>query len=228
MKKINLLLHLLLPVIVFFVLCNPFDKTGILKFIFKPLIMVWVSTYFLLNLANREHPLVKPALFAFFFSWIGDIALLFTGTSFFLSGLGAFLIAHLFYFFLFQKTEDHTSTSQLRKKPWWIIPFIVYGSAMIWLLLPGTSDNIRPAMFPYAIMILAMAAAALNRFGRVPASSFLTVMAGAILFVASDSLIAINKFAIKIPNAGFWIMLTYISAQILIMSGLLMQVNGKK
>jgi uncharacterized membrane protein YhhN len=38
--------------------------------------------------------------------------------------------------------------------------------------------------------------------------------------VISDSMIAIDKFYTQIPLAGFWIMITYISAQYLIMRGL--------
>jgi uncharacterized membrane protein YhhN len=71
-----------------------------------------------------------------------------------------------------------------------------------------------------------MAGSALNRKNKVSEKSYFTVLAGAILFVFSDSLIAINKFAVGIPKSGIWIMTTYILAQYLIMSGLLTQVNG--
>ncbi|MEJ0106730.1 MAG: lysoplasmalogenase family protein [Bacteroidota bacterium] len=45
----------------------------------------------------------KWILFALFFSWAGDILLLFVAdnASFFLAGLSAFLIAHIFYIFFF-------------------------------------------------------------------------------------------------------------------------------
>jgi len=38
-------------------------------------------------------------------------------------------------------------------------------------------------------------------------------LVGTILFVASDSLIAIHKFGIKISRFGFWVMSTYIFSQ---------------
>jgi len=73
-----------------------------------------------------------------------------------------------------------------------------------------------------------MAGTALNRKTRVPENSFLLVMIGAIFFICSGSLIAVNKFAMKIPHSGFWVMSSYILAQLLIMIGLLAHVRNKK
>jgi uncharacterized membrane protein YhhN len=39
---------------------------------------------------------------------------------------------------------------------------------------------------------------------------------GAALFVASDSLLAVNRFSARIPNEQVWIMGTYVPAQVLI------------
>jgi len=228
MKTRNLLLHLIFPVIVLMVLVN-FDGQGrLLKVIFKPMIMVWVALYFTSNLANRHHPVVKPALFAFFFSWVGDIALLFSGTTFFLSGLSSFLISHLFYIYLFQKTDANFSESLISRKSIWILPFLLVGVTFLWVLLPKIeSSSIKIAMIFYTLTILTMAASALNRVGGVSTKSFILVLVGAIFFISSDSMIAINKFVTKIPMSGFWVMSTYISAQVMIMLGLLAQVKRK-
>jgi uncharacterized membrane protein YhhN len=66
-----------------------------------------------------------------------------------------------------------------------------------------------------------MVMVALFRFGKTTAGSFAMVFGGAILFMISDSLIAINKFLEPLPQSGFWIMTTYIGAQFLIVRGLL-------
>jgi uncharacterized membrane protein YhhN len=47
------------------------------------------------------------------------------------------------------------------------------------------------------------------------------VSAGAILFALSDGMIAVNKFAFEIPGQQILIMSTYITAQYLIVQGLL-------
>jgi uncharacterized membrane protein YhhN len=68
-----------------------------------------------------------------------------------------------------------------------------------------------------------MSAVALNRKDRVNLSSFRLVFLGSVFFVLSDSMIALNKFSMDIPLAGFWIMITYITAQYLIMRGLVQE-----
>jgi uncharacterized membrane protein YhhN len=64
---------------------------------------------------------------------------------------------------------------------------------------------------------------ALNRNGRVNFNSYFLVFVGSVLFVLSDSLLALNKFYMEISMAGFWIMILYISAQYLIMRGLVLE-----
>jgi len=71
--------------------------------------------------------------------------------------------------------------------------------------------------------LLGMSAMALNRFKAVNSVSFFLVFTGSVLFVISDSLIAIDKFLNSIPHDRFWVMSTYISAQLLIMMGILKQ-----
>jgi uncharacterized membrane protein YhhN len=64
-----------------------------------------------------------------------------------------------------------------------------------------------------------MAMQALFRYGRTNSKSFTLVFAGAISFMLSDSLLAINKFMQPLPLAGLAIMFTYILAQYLIVEG---------
>ena len=64
---------------------------------------------------------------------------------------------------------------------------------------------------------------ALNRFGNGHPVSFTLVMLGTLLFVVSDTLIAYSKFVSPIFMEGIFVMGTYISAQYLIMRGILKQ-----
>lgn len=50
-----------------------------------------------------------------------------------------------------------------------------------------------------------------------------TVAIGAVIFVVSDSLIALRAFVedFPLPLSGFWVMLTYIAAQVLITHGVM-------
>jgi uncharacterized membrane protein YhhN len=66
-----------------------------------------------------------------------------------------------------------------------------------------------------------MALTALFRYGRTNSKSFLLIFIGAVLFMVSDSVLAINKFHNAFSAAGALIMLTYCLAQFLIVEGAL-------
>ena len=73
-----------------------------------------------------------------------------------------------------------------------------------------------------------MMLSAINRFGGVAQNSFRWVFFGALFFLISDSILAVNKFADPVTNAGFWIMSTYALAQYLIVRGVVLKVLEKK
>jgi uncharacterized membrane protein YhhN len=66
---------------------------------------------------------------------------------------------------------------------------------------------------------------AVFRYGRTSSAGFWFALAGAVLFMISDSLLAINKFMNPLPQASLFIMLTYIAAQYLIVEGILRHVE---
>ena len=84
----------------------------------------------------------------------------------------------------------------------------------------------RPIILVYAISLIGMSMMALNRHSRVSHRSFMLVFVGSILFVLSDSMIALNKFYMEFSLAGFWIMLSYVAAQYLILRGLILEKDG--
>jgi len=79
---------------------------------------------------------------------------------------------------------------------------------------------LRGPVIGYTTAILLMAYAALARKNVTTAGSFRWVMMGAIVFIISDSLLAINKFGHPITHSGVWIMLTYMTSQFMIITGL--------
>jgi uncharacterized membrane protein YhhN len=90
----------------------------------------------------------------------------------------------------------------------------------MWLLYPGLGGMLLPVL-AYMVVLLSMGIWAHKRRGATTAVSFTLVSAGAMLFVISDGLIAINKFAFEIPAERILVMSTYIAAQYLIVQGLL-------
>jgi uncharacterized membrane protein YhhN len=184
----------------------------------KPLLMP-LLIYLLYNEANRAITLPRLLLaLALIFSWVGDVLLMYVKENelFFIGGLGAFLIAHLIYVIVFYKTTFRPIQWSL--KIMW--PFLIYGVFLLALLAKYAGDLI-PAVIVYGLCILAMVITAAHRKGLTEDESHRLVFTGAVLFVISDSVLAIDKFVADIPLAQVTIMVTYISAQYYILKGVL-------
>ncbi|MBL7978618.1 MAG: lysoplasmalogenase [Bacteroidetes Order II. Incertae sedis bacterium] len=193
-----------------------------LPVLLKPLL---IPTLMVLVVVHVSHPistLYRKTLLALFFGWLGDIALMLTdkGEIWFLMGLGCFLIGHLFYIAVFLQTPK--PPDYLRRHPVSAWPIVALAVVLLVLLVPKSGALWLPITV-YALVIMAMALFALNRKAQVAETSFLLVLAGAVLFMLSDGLIAIDKFVIDLPAASFLIMSTYIAAQYLITTGLIRQ-----
>jgi len=163
-------------------------------------------------------------LAALVFSWCGDVLLQLTRFNefFFLAGLGSFLLAQVMYLIAFFSTPGKNIITG--SGSWILLIVAAYGAVLIYYLWDGLGDMKIPVLI-YAMVILTMLSAAIDRKGKVNRISFLLVLYGAILFVMSDSMIAINKFRYPFDLANIAIMLTYITAQYLIITGCLKQYN---
>lgn len=183
----------------------------------KPLLMPLLIYYVYYSSMGRVtiHRLLVVG--ALIFSWMGDLLLLYPDRNLnFLGGLGAFLVGQLFYTFALNKAVYQRL--KFRIKP--VLPILLYGTALLVTLIPQAGDMKVP-VFIYALCILAMVSTARLREGWTSPESFSLGISGAAIFVLSDSLLALDKFAFEIPIASFWIMLTYISAQYLLVKGIL-------
>lgn len=216
-------LHVVFGVVVIVELIGRWVDRIALEYPVKPLIMIWVAVYFLRYARQKEF---RPwVLTAFFFSWLGDIFLMLQavgGELLFFAGVGAFLVAQVAYIATFVRfPKGRAGDGFVRRQRWWGLPFLVY-LVFIYAFLYGHLDAVmKPVVLVYAVSLVGMSLAALNRKGKVRGASFVPVFVGSVLFVVSDSLIAVDKFVAPLPMAGFMIMLSYIAAQYLIMRGLI-------
>lgn len=177
---------------------------------------------------HRKFPTKNTLLSGLILSWIGDVILLFTdlGEIYFILGLLSFLTAHIIYCVLFNKQH------KVRKKQ--NRSLFIFGSILIALYLIGMVSFLMPFLgnleIPvtiYASIISIMLLFAFNGFLVWEKPGNLLVFLGAFFFVVSDSILAINKFYAPIPKSAFFIMLTYLLAQYLIVIGIL-KLNKKK
>ena len=188
-----------------------------LRYITKPLLMPLLIIFFVFQTKDFLSPLKKWIVLALVFSWAGDVLLMFesTNSNFFISGLVAFLIAHIFYILFY---ENVIRKEGLKKNYWWFLPVIIYYISLIYILSPNLGDMKLPVRI-YGIVISYMLIQALQT-GRIKDLGAATLMiAGAVLFITSDSILAINKFYESFEYAGIAIMLTYGIAQLLITLG---------
>lgn len=184
----------------------------------KPFIVPSLIGYYVFSRGNK--PLCIIFLIALFFSWAGDVLLMWD--RYFLIGLLAFLISHLGYVMTWRKHSNpihHEALTGLQRLRM-AFPIILYGTGMVVVLLPAL-DKMKIPVLLYAAVLTWMVLQALFRYGRTNASSFRYVLAGSVLYMLSDSILAFNKFVQPVNHASFWIMLTYTAAQFLLVTGIL-------
>ena len=156
MKK--LVLHLLFVIIVVGDLSGEYLQNAQIDHVVKPLIMIWIGGYFLMYSKNIDKVVVRLAVFAFVFSWIGDLFMMFASEAiFFIAGIIGFMAAQIFYIFLFLRTI-HLSGKKpyLKKNPFWLLGYLAYGIIMYIFLFPHLSDVLRIDVFIYILSILTM------------------------------------------------------------------------
>jgi uncharacterized membrane protein YhhN len=221
MKTKPLILHLGFLLIVILELIGTLNGSKWLDYPVKPFILIWIAAYFLIM--TKPQPLRWLVVLAFFFSWAGDLLLMFGWKSemFFFAGVGGFFLSQVTYIQVFRKFGISNGKGLIARKPLMILPFLIYFVCIFLYLYPSISGVMIPVVALYAISLIGMSVAAFNRNGLVDKQSFWLLFGGSLFFVTSDSLLAINKFAIPIPNEGFFVMSTYMLAQYLIMMGLL-------
>jgi uncharacterized membrane protein YhhN len=192
-----------------------------LEYIFKPALMVSLIFYFQKQSLLRGDKQDWWILLALIFSCFGDIALMFSGG--FLIGLGNFLIAHICYILAFLK-DNRGIIFTKKDRLMGVIAILIYGIALLFYLIPHLGAMTIPVVI-YASTILTMLLTTLNRWKSVRWESFQWVFFGAILFVISDSLIAVSRFVGQFPLSGILIMVTYALGQYLIIEGYLKKRN---
>ena len=151
---------------------------------------------------------------ALFFSAGGDI---FLELDKFTPGLTSFLIAQLCYawYFFSQRTTDTPPYTRL-------ILIVVVMMSVSYPVISNAGDIFIPvAIYMLAIAAMGVAAA----FYQAPTA---LVFVGALLFVASDSMIGINRFVTPFPGSQYAIMLTYYGAQLLMLWGVMQAVRHQQ
>lgn len=201
-----------------------FEREDIAWFL-KPILL----PFLLLAVYFHERFATKNILLgALTFSWMGDIILLFAdkGELYFIGGLLAFLFSHILYILLFNK-QLKIYLKKSRTIYWIGITLITIYLIGIMVLLMSNLGQLLLPVFVYAMTISIMLLFALKGFLNWQKPANIYILIGAIIFVASDSILAFDKFYTPLQYSSFLIMTTYLVAQYLIVIGIL-KLNKKK
>jgi uncharacterized membrane protein YhhN len=175
-------------------------------YIFKPLTMVFILL--IAFLGQAASPFYKYMIITgLLFSLAGDIFLMLP-TDRFVAGLVAFLLAHLFYIAAF--------ASEISALIWWpLIPFVIYG-IVIYIILASSLGKLKVPVLIYVVVILIMAWLAWERWIKTGQDGALLASIGAVLFIISDTILALDRFRGTFKLARASNLTTYFAAQLLI------------
>jgi sterol desaturase/sphingolipid hydroxylase (fatty acid hydroxylase superfamily)/uncharacterized membrane protein YhhN len=188
--------------------------------LFKPLTMVFalIAVMQLWRGSTAFSALAKPARGACWLaaalaaSLAGDVFLMLPDL--FIPGLASFLLAHLAYIVLLRQDA-----------PWFahrpsLAATLALGAGMYAVLWQGgLPAALRLPVAAYVLVIALMAAQALGRARHLGGKAAWQVAMGACFFMASDSLLAINRFVQPFDGAQAGVLSTYYTAQLLIVQG---------
>ena len=176
----------------------------------KVLLMPALFAALLLSLPTPRSSIALWAGLGILFSWIGDVLLSAPGETGFVTGLGAFLLAHVAYLLLFLRPL------RARGVPRLTLLLLLWWAALLLVLAPYLGVLLVPVALYGAVL------------GSSTAASFGTtriVALGGLFFLASDTVLAFKMF---MPGFVFWqedfaVMLAYITGQGLITAGAVAQ-----
>jgi uncharacterized membrane protein YhhN len=186
------------------------EKTGRrrLVYLFKPLTTLLIIIFAMSRAPMQGEGYKFLIVAGLIFSMCGDIFLMLPRDRF-MAGLVSFLIAHLFYIAGFLR-------GFLGIVGFWpLAPLGLYGVAMYRFLSPGLG-KMRLPVVAYMAVIVAMGWLACAAWVRDPRTLTLFGAVGALLFIASDSILATARFRSPLPGSKGLIMATYYAAQLLI------------
>jgi uncharacterized membrane protein YhhN len=197
MRALTLLLFFVFAMIDWIAVANDW-KAG--EWVTKPAALAMLLLY-----AGLQPEVTWVLLAALTFSLLGDVYLMLP-KDMFVAGLSAFLVGHVFYILSFN-VDDGTRAI-------WLVVLLL-ASAPVGLKILGAAkpESMRPPVAIYMLVILTMVASAF-------ASASFAAIAGAVLFYASDAMIAWNRFVDPFPGARVAIIVTYHLGQLGLVWGL--------
>jgi uncharacterized membrane protein YhhN len=183
-----------------------------LFWITKPLTMVFVLLLASRPALNSNSIYQGLLLTGLVFSLAGDVFLMLPSDRF-VAGLTSFFVGHVFYVAAF--AADAGPMDAFVREPLLLLAMLAASAGLYAYLRSGLGDMKLPVVV-YGVAIAAMAWQAMARWNETGQLGALLACSGALLFVVSDSVLAVNRFRRSFGAAQAVVLATYFSAQCLI------------
>ena len=204
-----------------FIIVSVLDIVGVifkiptLIYVFKPLILFSLIFLYVFSLPKRLKWYVMALELCFF----GDVLLMFNGELFFIAGLISFLLAHFLFIKIVIGRLQKTAIIKIATS---IIPFLIIVSLLIFTIKDNLNEMLLPVII-YGLTISTFGVVSLIDFQNTKSKKSFLMLIGAIVFMISDSVLAINKFYYSTHLFEVVIMVTYILAQYLIYRSMILE-----
>ena len=192
-------------------------KIPMLVLIFKPLILLSLIALYAVSVSKRNEIYILALIFSFF----GDVFLIFDGELFFIVGLVSFLISHLIFIKIVVNRLQKSTVSSVVFS---VAPFLILLLFLIFFLKPYLNELLFPVII-YGITISIFGMVSLLDYLNTKTKKALFMFIGAIIFICSDGLLAINKFYSANAIFAVLVMITYIIAQYFICKSMILESN---
>lgn len=186
------------------------------KLLLVPFLMLLFTIHFSGDKSSKGFLLPIIALLG---SFSGDVLLAFDGAQFFLFGMLGFMITHIsngIYFY----TLNSITIKKAKYAKLALLVLAVSCSLIVFVIKENAGTFFIPVIV-YMLLIASMTILSANlaesiEYNHAAIHYFIP---GAVLFVLSDGLLAINKFNLQDPSIDIFVMLTYGLAQLYIVMG---------
>ncbi|MBV9987376.1 MAG: lysoplasmalogenase [Chitinophagaceae bacterium] len=141
--------------------------------------------------------------------FLGDLLLTRNGELFFMLGMLAFILAHIFNGIYFYRLQ-HSYSCRMREA-FIMAVWLMLLSAVVFAILNPYLGKLRIPILVYMVIISVMSILAASTTGNstVKPVSLLRFIPGAGFFVLSDAMLALNKFLVHDPHLDIPVMLSY-------------------
>lgn len=213
---INIILVFLLIIFASLYIFSGYKGIKIMEYFSKPFLLPLLAIVYGLSVDSINFYLIIAILLGF----LGDFLLMFKGDKFFRSGLLSFLLGHIFYTIVFI-TGIYGIQSLYLTFYLFIIPYVIY-SIFIFSILKKYLFNMKIFVVIYILGLITMSFTSLIYAWYSEKFICWLPFIGSLFFIVSDSILSIKVFRKEIEKGDFWVGITYVIAQTLIVAGFIL------